>query len=83
MDEVGVTEWMGVTEHARAMATVASAVLLESLAGEATLIAPLPAGEGDPEVEALLEEIAEWARAALGQPACRSSGGSSPAMSTT
>jgi len=69
VDEVGVTELMGVTEHARAMATVASAVLLESLAGEATLIAPLPAGEGDPEVEALLEEIAEWARATLGQPA--------------
>src|SRR5258705_13175294 len=66
VDEVGVTELMGVTEHAGARATVASAVLLESLGDEAPLIAPLPAGEGDPEVEALLEEIAEWTRAALG-----------------
>jgi AhpD family alkylhydroperoxidase len=68
VDETGVTELLGVTEHARAMATVASALLLESLAGATSLIAPLEAGAGEPEVEALLAEIARWAEAALGQP---------------
>jgi AhpD family alkylhydroperoxidase len=68
VDEVGVTELMGVTEHARAMATAASALLLESLAGPASLIAPVPPpGQGDPEVEALLGEIAAWAEGALGE----------------
>jgi alkylhydroperoxidase/carboxymuconolactone decarboxylase family protein YurZ len=66
MDEAGVTELMGVTEHARALATTASALLLESLAGEASLIAPLAPGQGDPEIGALLGEIAAWAGAALG-----------------
>jgi alkylhydroperoxidase/carboxymuconolactone decarboxylase family protein YurZ len=69
VDETGVTELMGVTEHARALATAAAAVLLESLAGEAGLIAPLAPGQGDPEVEALLGEIAAWGEAALGQSA--------------
>jgi hypothetical protein len=39
-----VTELMGVTEHAKALATTASALLLESLAGEMSLIPPLGPG---------------------------------------
>ena len=67
VDEVGVTELMGVTEHARAMATTAAALLLESLDGEAALIAPLASGEVDP--APLLGEIAAWARGAMDRPA--------------
>jgi alkylhydroperoxidase/carboxymuconolactone decarboxylase family protein YurZ len=67
VDEVGVTELMGVTEHARAMATIASALLLDGRPGPAALVAPLPPGEGNPEVEALVEDIAAWARHALRQ----------------
>ncbi|MGH2670180.1 MAG: carboxymuconolactone decarboxylase family protein [bacterium] len=69
VDEVGVTELMGVTEHARALATAAAALLLESLGSEAPLIAPLSPGAGDPAVERLLEEILDWARTAMGRPA--------------
>jgi hypothetical protein len=57
---------MGVTEHARALATTASALLLDSAAGEGGLIAPLAPGQGGPEVEAVLGEIAEWTATALG-----------------
>ncbi len=57
-----------VTEHARSLATVAAALLLESLDGETSLIGPAE-GPGDPEVAAILEDIAAWARAALGQSA--------------
>jgi AhpD family alkylhydroperoxidase len=66
VDEVGVTELMGVSEHARALATTAAALLLESLAGATSLIVPLDPGAGDGEVEALLGEIAAWAEEALG-----------------
>ena len=69
VDEVGVTELMGVTEHARALATAAAALLLESLGSAAPLIAPLSPGAGDPAVERLLGEILDWARTAMGQPA--------------
>jgi|ERR687892_642708 alkylhydroperoxidase/carboxymuconolactone decarboxylase family protein YurZ len=68
VDEVGVTELMGVTEHARATATAAAALLLDGRPAPAGLIAPLPPEEGDPEVEALLADIAVWARHALGRP---------------
>jgi alkylhydroperoxidase/carboxymuconolactone decarboxylase family protein YurZ len=67
LDEAGVTELMGVTEHARALATAAAALLLDSLECESGLIAPLAPGEGAPEVQAVLEEIAAWARAAMGR----------------
>jgi alkylhydroperoxidase/carboxymuconolactone decarboxylase family protein YurZ len=67
VDEVGVTELMGVTEHARAMATIAAALLLDGGAARPSLVAPLPPGAGDPEVEALLGEIAGWSRQALGR----------------
>jgi len=67
VDEAGVTELMGVTEHARAMATGAAALLLDSLDSETGLIAPVAPGEADPAVEALLGEIAAWARTAMGK----------------
>src|SRR5712692_2999847 len=66
VDEVGVTELMGVTEHARAMATTAAALLLYSLESQTGLIAPLAPSEADPAVEALLGEIAASARTATG-----------------
>src|SRR5687768_6759441 len=69
VDEVGVTELAGVTEHARAMATTASALLLESLDGEASLVAPLAAGDGDETVRALLAEAETWTRIAMGRSA--------------
>jgi AhpD family alkylhydroperoxidase len=67
VDEVGVTELMGVTEHARAMATAAAAVLLDSLESEASLIEPLDPGEGDAGIEALLTEVAAWTLTAMGR----------------
>ena len=66
VDEVGVTELMGVTEHARAMATAAAALLLESLVGGQPLVPPLALGAADDRVRALLDEIAAWSREALG-----------------
>jgi alkylhydroperoxidase/carboxymuconolactone decarboxylase family protein YurZ len=69
VDEVGVTELMGVTEHARALATTAAALLLESLDSDSGLIAPLAPGEADPAMAALLGEIATWARTAMGKAA--------------
>lgn len=67
VDEVGVTELMGVTEHARALATTAAALLLDSPGDRAGLIAPLAPGEAEPAVEPLLREIAAWAATALGE----------------
>jgi len=68
VDEVGVTELMGVTEHTRALGTTAAALLLESLDDERALVAPLAAGAASPEVGAILEEIAAWSASALGRP---------------
>jgi AhpD family alkylhydroperoxidase len=68
VDEVGVTELMGVTEHARAMATAADAVLLNSFESKAApLIKPLSPGEGDEVVERLLAEVSAWAATAMGR----------------
>ena len=64
-----MTELMGVTEHARAMATTAAALLLEALDSDPGLIAPLAPGEADPAMAALLGEIAAWARTAMGKAA--------------
>jgi alkylhydroperoxidase/carboxymuconolactone decarboxylase family protein YurZ len=66
VDEIGVTELMGVTEHARATATTAAALLLDGLDGERSLVAPLAPGTADPAVDAVLDEIAAWARDAMG-----------------
>ena len=67
VDEAGVTELMGVTEHARAMATTAGALLLDSLPGS-SLVAPLDPGAADGRVPERLAEIATWSGAALGAP---------------
>src|SRR5262249_50584064 len=65
VDEVGVTELMGVTEHTRAMATTAAALLLDGLDTARALIAPLEtSAAGD--VRATLEEIEAWGVVALG-----------------
>lgn len=66
LDEAGVTELMGVTEHARAMATTAAALLLESLDDESSLIPPLEVTAGG-EQSATLREIAAWSETALGR----------------
>ena len=67
VDEAGVTELMGVTEHTRAMATAAAALLLDSLETTASLIAPVDPGEAAAPVRALLDEIATWTETALGR----------------
>ena len=68
VDEAGVTELAGVTEHARSMATAAAALLLDSLQDATGLVAPLAPGGGDANVQGLLAEISTWAVNALGRP---------------
>lgn len=66
LDEVGVTELMAVTEHARAMSTTAAALLLDRLDDEAGLVTP--AGDPGPEeVAALLAEIRAAVPPAMGR----------------
>src|SRR5688572_7756815 len=67
VDEVGVTELMGVSEHARAMATAAAALLLESLDSEATLIEPVSPSETEEPVQGLLAEVFDWTLTAMGR----------------
>jgi alkylhydroperoxidase/carboxymuconolactone decarboxylase family protein YurZ len=76
VDEIGVTELMAVTEHARAMSTTAAALLLERLDDEDGLIAPVAragepmerSGDGDSgEVSALLSEIRAAVVPAMGR----------------
>ena len=67
VDEVGVTELMGVTEHTRALATAASGLLLESLDSEQALVPPLDPSAAEEPAKGLLEEIAGWAEATLGR----------------
>jgi alkylhydroperoxidase/carboxymuconolactone decarboxylase family protein YurZ len=69
VDEAGVTELMGVTEHARALATAAAALCLESPDGAGALVAPLDPSAAPAPARALLDEIATWAAGALGDPA--------------
>jgi alkylhydroperoxidase/carboxymuconolactone decarboxylase family protein YurZ len=66
VDEVGVTELMGVTEHTRALATTAAALLLDGLDGERALVAPVDPATADDAVRPLLQEIARWSEAAMG-----------------
>jgi alkylhydroperoxidase/carboxymuconolactone decarboxylase family protein YurZ len=66
VDEVGVTELMGVTEHARATATAAAALGLDTLGGGGPLVAPVEPAQAAP-VQELLDEIARWSEAAMGQ----------------
>jgi alkylhydroperoxidase/carboxymuconolactone decarboxylase family protein YurZ len=67
VDEVGVTELMGVSEHTRALATAAAGLCLDSLDAERALVAPLDPGSAEEPAKALLEEIASWAEAAMGR----------------
>ena len=64
IDAVGVTELMGVAEHARATATAAAALLLEGLDGAGCPLVAVPTDT--PEASrAVVEEIAAWTRTAL------------------
>jgi alkylhydroperoxidase family enzyme len=66
VDEVGVTELMGVTEHARATATTAGALGLD---GEGCpLVTPAEPHETEAPAGAVLDEIAAWCRRATGSP---------------
>jgi alkylhydroperoxidase/carboxymuconolactone decarboxylase family protein YurZ len=65
VDEVGVTELMGVTEHARAMATAAGALGLDATG--TPLVAPAAAADTDDTVRGLLDEIGAWWRTASGE----------------
>ncbi len=67
VNEEGVTELMGVTEHARALSTAAAALLLTSLDGPAPLVPPIDAHAATPEALRGLDEIAAWSETALGQ----------------
>jgi alkylhydroperoxidase/carboxymuconolactone decarboxylase family protein YurZ len=69
VDETGVTELMGVTEHARALATTAAALLLEGLEGERALIAPVGFETAGAAAQALLQEIARWSETVMGRSA--------------
>src|SRR5260370_13464005 len=67
VDEVGVTELMGVSEHTRARATAATGLCLDSLDAERALVPPLDPSTAEEPAKALLEEIAAWAEAAMGR----------------
>lgn len=64
VDNAGVTELMGVTEHARAMATAAGALGLDT--GARPLVPPLDAGSADALVGPVVGEIRDWYRSATG-----------------
>ena len=67
VDEGGVTELMGVTEHTRALATAAAALGLEALDTERALVAPLDNDAAGEPAKAWLDDIAQWAEAAMGR----------------
>jgi len=65
VDEVGVTELMGVAEHAQCLGVVAAALLLDAGA-TACLVQPVdPSGAPEP-VREVLEEIRCWGSEAIG-----------------
>ena len=66
VDEVGVTELMGVTEHTRCLAMVARALFLERLIDEPGLLPPLDLATTDASARTLLEEIQTATAASLG-----------------
>jgi alkylhydroperoxidase/carboxymuconolactone decarboxylase family protein YurZ len=68
VDEVGVTELMGVSEHTRALATAAAGLCLDSLDAERPLVATLDPGAAEAPAKALLDEIADWGRRGDGPP---------------
>ena len=66
VDEVGVTELMGVTEHTRCLGVVAQALGLDRLADEPALLAPLDPAATDGPVRTLLDEIRAATEASMG-----------------
>ena len=69
VNETGVTELMGVTEHARALATTAAALLLEGLDSERALISPVDFETAGAVARPLLQEIDRWSETAMGRSA--------------
>lgn len=67
VDPAGVTELMGVTEHARASATAASALGLDGPADARPLVAPVEPAAAEAPVRDLLEEIGRWWQTATGR----------------
>jgi len=67
VNETGVTELMGVTEHARALATTAAALVLEGLDSGSALISPVDPDAAEAEVRPLLHEITRWSETAMGR----------------
>src|SRR5213594_4195356 len=67
VNETGVTELMGVTEHARALATTAAALLLEGLESGLALIPPVDLDAAEAAVRPLLQEISRWSETAMGR----------------
>ena len=66
VDEVGVTELMGVTEHTRCLGVVAAALLLDGLGTEPALLPPLDPAAADGPVRNLLDEIRAAHEASMG-----------------
>lgn len=67
VDEIGVTELLGVTEHTRALATAAAGLCLDALEADRALVPPLDPGAAEAPVTELLAEIAAWADRAMGR----------------
>jgi alkylhydroperoxidase/carboxymuconolactone decarboxylase family protein YurZ len=65
-DEAGITELMGVTEHARAMATTAAALGLDA-SSDPPLVAALDKAEAEDGAQRLLEEIESWSERSMGR----------------
>jgi alkylhydroperoxidase/carboxymuconolactone decarboxylase family protein YurZ len=66
IDEVGVTELMGVTEHTRCLGVVAAALFLDRLTDEPVLLPPLDPAAADGPVRSLLYEIRAAHEASVG-----------------
>ena len=65
VDAAGVTELIGVAEHARATATAAAALLLDGLTGAGRPLVPPPSSV--PEASrAVMDEIVAWTKTTLG-----------------
>ena len=66
VDEIGVTELMGVTEHSRCLAVVAAGLLLDGLDAEPSLLPPLDPAAADGPVRALLDDVRAAHEASMG-----------------
>lgn len=66
VDETGVTELMGVTEHTRCLSVVAAGLLLESMANEGGLMQPVDPTSVSGPFHEVLDEIRALMSATLG-----------------